>query len=67
MASTSWMLSEARRSGVDAVVAVEDASAYPSRFRQACESAGLRYVAVPRVSDDPEIRAILDKSFSHKI
>jgi benzoyl-CoA reductase subunit B len=61
MTSTSWMLSEARRCGADAVVGVEDISPYPSRFRQACESAGLRYLAVPRVSDDPEIRAILDR------
>jgi hypothetical protein len=46
------------------VVGVEDASPYPSRFRQACESAGLRYVAVPRVTDDPEVRSILDRFFT---
>jgi hypothetical protein len=64
MASTSWMLSEARRCGVAAVVGVEDTSVYPSRVRLACESVGLHYVAVPRLSDDPEVRAILDRAFS---
>jgi len=64
MTSTSWMLREAQRYAVDAVVGVEDPSPYPSRFRQACEAAGLRYLAVPRVSDDPEIRTILDRFFS---
>ena len=64
MTSTSWMLNEARLYGVDVVVGVEDASAYPSRFRQACESAGLRYLAVPRVTDDPEVRSILDRFFT---
>jgi hypothetical protein len=64
MTSTSWMLSEAQRYGVDAVVGVEEPSSYPSRFRQACESEGLRYLAVPRVSDDAEVRAILDEFFS---
>jgi hypothetical protein len=63
MTSTSWMLNEAQLHGVDAVVGVEDPSPYPSRFRQACEAAGLRYIAVPRVSDDPEVRAILDRAF----
>jgi benzoyl-CoA reductase subunit B len=64
MTSTSWLLNEARLYGVDVVVGVEDASSYPSRFRQACESAGIRYLAVPRVSDDPEIRGILDAFFA---
>jgi len=64
MTSTSWMLNEARLYAVDVVVGVEDASAHPSRFRQACESAGFRYLAVPRVSDDPEIRDMLDRFFS---
>ncbi|HZU75144.1 MAG TPA: 2-hydroxyacyl-CoA dehydratase family protein [Dehalococcoidia bacterium] len=64
MTSASWMLSEAQRYAVDVVVGVEDPSTYPSRFRQACEGAGLRYLAVPRVSDDPEIRAILDRFFA---
>ena len=63
MASTSWMLNEARLYGVDVVVGVEDASPYPSRFRQACEAAGLRYLAVPRGTDDPEVRSILDRFF----
>lgn len=64
MTSTSWMLNEARLYGVNVVVGVEDASPYPSRFRQACESAGLRYLAVPRVTDDPEVRSILDRFFT---
>lgn len=64
MTSTSWMLSEARRHAVDVVVGVEEPSAYPSRFRQACEAAGLRYLAVPRVTDDPEVRSILDRFFA---
>jgi hypothetical protein len=64
MTSTSWMLREARRCAVDAVLGVEDPSPYPSRFRQACEAAGLRYLAVPRVTDDPEIRTILDRFFN---
>jgi hypothetical protein len=64
MTSTSWMVNEAQRYGVDAVIAVEDPSPYPSRFRQACESAGLRYLAVPRVSDDDEVHELLDGFFS---
>jgi 2-hydroxyglutaryl-CoA dehydratase, D-component len=60
MTSTSWMLNEARLYGVDAILGVEEPSDYPSRFRQACEDAGLPYIAVPRASDDPEVRAILD-------
>jgi len=64
MTSTSWMVSEAQRYGVDAVVGVEEPSPYPSGFRQACESAGLRYLAVPRVSDDAEVRGLLDEFFS---
>ena len=60
MTSTSWMLNEARLYGVDGIVGVEEPSVYPSRFRQACEDAGVPYIAVPRVSDDPEVRAILD-------
>lgn len=64
MTSTSWVLNEARLYGVDVVVGVEDASGYPSRFRQACEAAGVRYLAVPRVSDDPEVRSILDRFFA---
>jgi hypothetical protein len=64
MTSTSWMLSEARRYAVDLVVGVEEPSRYPSRFRQACEAAGFRYLGVPRVSDDPDIRAILDRFFA---
>jgi hypothetical protein len=63
MSSTSWLLHEAARNAVDAVIGVEDPSPYPSRFRLACDAAGLRYLAVPRVSDDPEIRAILDGFF----
>jgi hypothetical protein len=62
MTSTSWMLNEARLYGVDAIVGVEEPSDYPSRYRQACEAAGMPYIAVPRVSDDPEVRAILDAS-----
>jgi hypothetical protein len=50
---------------VDAVVGVEEPSPYPSVFRQACESAGIAYLAVPRVSDDPEVRSILDAFFTH--
>jgi hypothetical protein len=49
---------------VDAVLAVEDPSPYPSVWRQACEAAGIPYVAVPRVRDDAEVRAILDEFFS---
>ena len=64
MTSTSWMLNEARLYDVDVVVGVEEASVHPSRFRQACEAAGVRYLAVPRVNDDPEIRDILDGFFS---
>ncbi len=64
MTSTSWMLNEARVYGVDVIVGVEDASAYPSRFRQACDSAGVRYLAVPRVTDDLEVRSILDRFFT---
>ncbi|MBV9579129.1 MAG: 2-hydroxyacyl-CoA dehydratase [Chloroflexi bacterium] len=64
MTSTSWMVSEAQRFGVDVVVGVEDPSPYPSRFQHACESAGLRYLAVPRVSDDPEMRGLLDDFFT---
>jgi benzoyl-CoA reductase subunit B len=64
MTSPSWMLSEAQRYGADVVVGVEEASHYASRFRQACESAGLRYLAVPRVSDDAEIRELLDGFFN---
>ncbi|MBV9327638.1 MAG: 2-hydroxyacyl-CoA dehydratase [Chloroflexi bacterium] len=64
MASTSWMLSEAQRYGVDVVVGVEEPSEYPSQFRLACEGTGVRYLAVPRVSDDPEIRSILDRFFN---
>ena len=37
-------------------------SPYPSRFRQACADAGVPYIAVPRVSDDAEVRAILDQA-----
>ena len=64
MTSTSWMVNEAQRYGVDAVVGVEDPSSYPSGFRLACEAVGLPYLAVPRVSDDAEIRELLDGFFS---
>jgi hypothetical protein len=64
MQSPTWMLREARLHGVDAVLAVEDPSPYPSVWRQACEAAGIPYVAVPRVRDDAEVRAILDEFFS---
>jgi benzoyl-CoA reductase subunit B len=64
MTSTSWMLNEARLYGVDAIVGVEEPAPYPSRFRQACEAAGVRYIAVPRVSDDAEVRSILDRAFA---
>jgi hypothetical protein len=59
MQSPTWMLSEARRYGVDAVIGVEDPSPYPSVFRQACEAAGTPYVAVPRVTADEEVLALL--------
>jgi benzoyl-CoA reductase subunit B len=59
MQSPSWMLREARLYGVDAVLGVESPSEYPSLFRQACEAAGLPYVAVPRVTADDEIQALL--------
>jgi hypothetical protein len=65
MSSASWLLREATLHGVDAVVGVEEPSPYPSVFRQACESAGIAYLAVPRVSDDPEVRSILDAFFTH--
>jgi hypothetical protein len=64
MSSTSWMLSEARRYAVDAIVGVEDPSPYPSRFRLACDAAGVQYLAVPRVADDSEVRSILDGFFN---
>ena len=64
MTSPSWMLREAKRYGVDAVLGLEAPSAYPSRFRQACAAEGIPYVAVPRTSDDPEVRSILDAFFS---
>ena len=64
MASPTWMLHEAVAHGVDVVVGVEDPSSSPSRFRAACEAAGLKYLTVPRISDDPEVRAILDAFFA---
>ncbi len=67
MTSPSWMVREAQRYGVDAVLGVEQPSPYPSRFRQACEAAGIPYVAVPRVSDDEEVRAILDEFFTARL
>ena len=59
MQSPSWMLREARLYGADAVLGVEDPSPYPSVFRQACETAGIPYLAVPRVSADDEVLSSL--------
>lgn len=67
MQSPSWMLREARLHGVDAVVAMEDPSPYPSVWRQACEAAGFPYLSVPRVRDDAEVRAILDAFFTTRL
>jgi hypothetical protein len=67
MQSPSWMLREARLHGVDAVVAVEDASPYPSVWRQACEAAGVPYLAVPSVQDSPRVREILDAFFTTRL
>jgi hypothetical protein len=64
MTSPSWMLNEARRYGADVVVGVEPPTRFPSRFRQACETAGFDYLAVPRVTDDTEIRELLDRFFT---
>ncbi|MCA1646073.1 MAG: 2-hydroxyacyl-CoA dehydratase family protein, partial [Chloroflexi bacterium] len=59
MQSPTWMLREARRYGVDAVLSVESPSAHPSVFRQACEAVDIPYVAVPRVTADDEMYALL--------
>jgi benzoyl-CoA reductase subunit B len=67
MQSPSWMLREARLYGVDAVLGVESPSAYPSIFRQACERARVPYVAVPRVTADEEIKALLSTFVKHDL
>ena len=67
MTSTSWMLSEAQRYGVDAVVGVEDPSPLsvplPPGVRGCRDCATWRCRAS---SDDPEVRGILDGFFSER-
>jgi hypothetical protein len=63
MRSTSWMIREARRHRADVVIGVET-TRHRSRFRHACESAGLPYIAVPGLSADPDIMAELDAQLS---
>jgi benzoyl-CoA reductase subunit B len=67
MQSPTWMLHEARQYGVDAVVGIEDASPYPSVFRRACETAGMPYVAVPRVTADDEVVALLAQFMADRL
>jgi hypothetical protein len=67
MQSPSWMLAEARRYEVDAIVGVEDPSPYPSVFRRACEAEGIPYLEVPRVRDDDEVRSVLDGFFRDEL
>jgi hypothetical protein len=64
MRSPTWMLNEARRHHVDAIIGVEDPSRYPSQFALASAAAGLPYLAVPRLADDPEVRGQLDAFFA---
>jgi hypothetical protein len=67
MQSPTWMLGEARRYGVDAVVGVEDASPYRSEFQRACEAAGTPYLAVPRVTADEEVLALLTQFVGNRL
>jgi hypothetical protein len=63
MRSTGWLLHEARRHRADVVIGVETTH-HRSRFRHACESAGLPYLAVPSVSADADNLAVLDAQLS---
>jgi hypothetical protein len=67
MQSPTWLLAEARRYGVDAVVGLEEPSAYPSVFGQACEAAGVPYVAVPRVTADDENLTLLAQFMNNRL
>lgn len=63
MRSTSWMLHEARRHRADVVIGVET-TRHPSRFRAACEQAGIPYIGVPRLSADADVLAGIDAEFA---
>jgi benzoyl-CoA reductase subunit B len=67
MQSPSWMLHEARVYGVDAILGVEEPSEYPSQFRVESERAGIPYIAVPRVSDDAEVRTVLSRFVNERL
>jgi benzoyl-CoA reductase subunit B len=58
--SPDWPVEEAVRHQCDGVIGVEAPSAVPSGVARACAAAGLPYLAVPRETDDAEIRALLD-------
>lgn len=63
MRSTSWMLHEARRHRADVVIGVET-TRHPSRFRVACEQAGIPYIAVPALSADDNLLSELDSEMA---
>lgn len=57
--SPDWAVAEALRHQCDGVIGVEAPSAVPSGVARACAAAGLPYLAVPRESDDAEVRGLL--------
>jgi hypothetical protein len=57
-AGPARLLRDLRDHHCDAIIAVEpNETEYPSIEKQACEAAGFPYLAVPRDSDDDEVRA----------
>jgi len=57
--SPDWPVAEALRHQCDGVIGVEAPSTVPSAIAQACAAVGLPYLAVPRETDDAEVRELL--------
>lgn len=57
--SPDWPVEEAIRNRCDGVIGVEASTEVPSGVARACAAAGVPYLAVPRLTDDAEIRHLL--------
>jgi benzoyl-CoA reductase subunit B len=63
----SWMIHVAKWFGVDGIVGIEPPAKYPSMDRRAADAAGIPYVAVPRMTEDDEVKSVLAEFIEQRV
>jgi hypothetical protein len=63
----AWEIHEAQRWGAHAMISEEPERASPSRYKTACEAAGIAHLGLPRDADTPDIRARIDEFVTNRL